>query len=54
MSYHIVFEGIYFVLSNSTQIWTENVAGNLLKIKKTRKMKHVYNKDKKRAIILQI
>ncbi len=33
MSYHILFEGIYFVLSYSTHIWNAHVAGNLLKIK---------------------
>ncbi len=35
--YHIVFEGIYFVLSYSTQRWNVYVAGNLLKIKKREK-----------------
>ncbi len=39
------------VLSYSTHIWNAYVAGNLLKIKKTRKMKHAYNNDKTRLII---
>ncbi len=33
MSYHILFEGVCFVLSYSTQIWNAYVAGNLLEIK---------------------
>ncbi len=33
MSYHILFEEIYFVLSYSTHIWNAYFAGNLLKIK---------------------
>ncbi len=37
VSYHILFEGIYFVLSYSTQIWNAYVAGNLLKIKNQEK-----------------
>ncbi len=52
MSYHILFEGMYFALSYSTQIWNVYVAGNLLKIK-NRKNKHAYNKDKARSIILK-
>ncbi len=60
MSYHILFEGIYFVLSYSTQRWNAYVAGNLLNIfylniinEKTGKMKHAYNKDKTRSINLK-
>ncbi len=53
MSDHILFEGVCFVLSYSTHIWIAYVAGNLLKIKKTKKMKHAYNKDKARLIILK-
>ncbi len=45
MSYHILFEGIYFALSYSTDIWNAHVARNLLKIKR-QKMKYAYNKDK--------
>ncbi len=52
VSYHILFEGIYFVLSYSTHKWNAYVAGNLLKIK-TGKIRHVYNKDKARSIILK-
>ncbi len=37
MSYHILFEGVCFVLSYSTHILTTYVAGNLLKIKKREK-----------------
>ncbi len=37
MSYHILFEGIFFVLSYSTHIWSAFIAGNLLKIKKREK-----------------
>ncbi len=33
MSYDILFEGVYFVLSYSTHIWNVHVTGNLLKIK---------------------
>ncbi len=51
MSYHILFGGIYFVLSYSTHTWNANVAGNLFK--KTGKMKHAYKKDKTRSIILE-
>ncbi len=36
MSYHILFEGIRFVLSYSTQRWNAYVAGNLLEIKNTK------------------
>ncbi len=50
MSNHILFEEIYFVLSYSTPIMNAYVAGNLLKIKKTEKMKHAYNKDKARSV----
>ncbi len=46
MSYYILFEGVYFVLPYSTHIWNAYVAGNLLKIKKTGKIKHAYSKDK--------
>ncbi len=53
VSYHMLFEEINFVLSNFTHIWNAHVAGNLLKIKKTRKMKHAYNKDKTGSIILK-
>ncbi len=53
MSYHIMFEGIYVVLSYPTHIWSAYVAGNLLKIKKREKMKHVCKKDKTRLIILK-
>ncbi len=53
MTYHILFKGIHFVLSYSTQRWNAYVAGNLLKIKKTGKMKHAYNKDKTNSIILK-
>ncbi len=52
MSYHILFEGVCFVLSYSTHVWNAYVAGNLLKIKNA-KMKHAYNKDKTRLIILK-
>ncbi len=48
MSYHILFEGIFFVLSYSTHMWKAYVGWNLLEIKKTEKMKHAYNKDKAR------
>ncbi len=34
MSYHILFEGVCFVLSYSTHIWNAHVARNLLKMKK--------------------
>ncbi len=37
MSYHILFEGVYFVLSYSTHIWNAYVAGSLFKIKKREK-----------------
>ncbi len=33
VSYHILFEGIYFDISYSTHIWNAYGAGNLLKIK---------------------
>ncbi len=33
MSYLILFEGLYFVLSHSTHIWNAYIAGNLLKVK---------------------
>ncbi len=36
MSYHVLFEGVNFVLSYSTHIWNAYVSGNLLK-KKNRK-----------------
>ncbi len=52
MSYHILFEGVCFVLSYSTHIWNAHVAGNLLKIK-TRKMMHAYINDKTYLIILK-
>ncbi len=52
MSYYILFEGAYFALRYSTHIWNANAAVHLLKIKNT-KMKHVYNKDKTRLIILK-
>ncbi len=48
MAYHILFEGVYFVLSYSPNIWNVSVAGNLLKIKNTGKTKHAYSKDKTR------
>ncbi len=51
--YHILFEGIYFVLSYSTHIGNAYAAGNALKIKKQKKMKQAYNKDKTRSIILK-
>ncbi len=53
MSYHILFEWIYFVLSYSTRRWNAFVAKNLVKIKKTGKIKHAYNKDKTHSIILK-
>ncbi len=53
MSYHILFDVVCFVLSYSTHKWNAYVAGNLLKIKKTRKMKHAYNRDKTRLIIVK-
>ncbi len=53
MSYHILFEGVCFVLSYFTHIWNAHVAENLLKTKKTRKMKHAYLKDKACLIILK-
>ncbi len=37
MSYHILFEGVCFVLSYSTHKWNAYVAENLLKIKKREK-----------------
>ncbi len=37
MSYHTLFEGIYFALSRSTHIWNAYVAENLLKNKKNAK-----------------
>ncbi len=37
MSYHTLFEGIYFALSRSTHIWNAYVAENLLKSKKREK-----------------
>ncbi len=37
VSYHILFKGIYFVLSYSTQRWTAYVTVNLLKIEKRQK-----------------
>ncbi len=43
----------YHVWGTPTHIWNAYVAGNLLKIKKTRKMKHACNKDKTRLIILK-
>ncbi len=46
VSYNILFEGIYFILSYSTHIWNAYIAVNLFK--KTRKMKHENNKDKPR------
>ncbi len=55
MSYHILFEGIYFALSYSTHIWNAYIAGNLLKIKKQEKWSmpitrtkhvHLFWKDK--------
>ncbi len=33
MPYHILFEGVFVVLSYSTHIWNAYVDGNLLKIK---------------------
>ncbi len=33
VSYHTLFEGNYFVLPYSTQIWNAYVGGNLLKVK---------------------
>ncbi len=51
LTYHVLFEGVCFVLSYSTHIWSAHVAGDLLK--KTRKMKHAYNKEKTRSIILK-
>ncbi len=53
MSYHILFKEIHLVLSYSTQRWNAYVVGNLLKIKKTGKMKLAYNKDKTRSIGLK-
>ncbi len=44
MSYHILFEGVCFVLSYSTHIWNAHVAGNLLKVNNAKteaKTKHV-------------
>ncbi len=54
MSYHTLLEVVCFVLSYSTHIWNEYVAGNLLKIKKTGKMKHAHNKDKARSKVQQL
>ncbi len=34
LSYSILFEGVYFVLSYSTNVWNAPVAGNLFKNKK--------------------
>ncbi len=51
-SYHILLQGIHFVSLSSTYRWSAYVAGNSLNIK-TRKMKHAYNKDKTRSIILK-
>ncbi len=53
MSYHILFKEIYFDLLCSSHIWSAYVAGNLIKIKKTGKMKYAYNKDKTLSIILK-
>ncbi len=52
MSYHILFEGVCFVLSYSTHVLNAYVAGNLLKIKNAKTM-HAYNKEKTRLIILK-
>ncbi len=54
MSNHILFKEIHFVLSYSTQRLDAYFAENLLKIKKTGKMKHVYNKAKTRSFSLKI
>ncbi len=51
MSYHILFEGAYFVLSYFTHIWDAYVAEKLFK--KTRRMKHAYNEDKARLLNLK-
>ncbi len=40
MSYHNLFEGIYIVLSYSTDMGGAYVAANLFKIKKTSKLPH--------------
>ncbi len=53
MLYYILFEGVCFVLSYSKHIWNAYVAENLLKIKKTLKMRHAYNNDKTHLIILK-
>ncbi len=47
MFYHILFDGVCFVLSYSTYIWNAYVAGNLLKIKNAK------NEDKTRLIFLK-
>ncbi len=53
MSYHIFLEGVCFVLAYNTHIWKAYVAGNVIKIKKRKKMKHAYDKDKTRLLILK-
>ncbi len=50
MSYHILFEGVCFVLSYPTHMWNAYVAEIFLKIIK---MRHAYKKDKTRLIILK-
>ncbi len=49
---HILFEGTDFVLSYSTHMECIH-RWNFFKNKKTRKMKHAFNKDKARLIILK-
>ncbi len=53
MSCHILFKGIHFALPYSTQTWNAYFIERLLKIKKTGKIKHAFNKDKTRSIIFK-
>ncbi len=52
MSYHSLFEGVCFVQSYSTHTHGMHMALEIY-LKKTGKMKHAYNKDKTRSIILK-
>ncbi len=45
MSYHILFEGINFVLSDSTPIWNAYVGANLLKMKKRKNEACLYQRQ---------
>ncbi len=52
MSNHILFKGIFYILSFSTQKWNAYKPGNLIKTENG-KMNHVYNKDKTHSITLK-